>query len=295
MFQVLVSVIIPAYNAEATIGEAIESVLSQTYANLEIIVVDDGSEDNTCQVIEQQFPMVLLKRCTNHGPSYARNRGVEVSRGQWIAFLDADDAWHPDKISQQIDVASTDAAIGLVASDWIRGGKFDAVPKALPVSEVTYLDLLVLNRFQTSTVLVLHDILNELQGFDKDVDGAEDWDLWLRVAQISRVVKIDCPLVMYRDVETGYSKNVWRVYETMLPMLDKHRAAGQLRQRDFQTIEAWHHLRFALAFVLMKQYRSASAAFRPVFSRRLILFTAPAAGRYFLPFLWQRYRKRKSS
>ncbi len=295
MYQGLVSVIIPAYNADATIMDAIASVLAQTYANIEIIVVDDGSEDTTCRVVEDHFPMVTLHRCANHGPSQARNRGMQSAHGQWIAFLDADDTWHPEKIAQQIDVASTDPAIGLVASDWVRGSDFETVPKALPVSEVTYFDLLILNRFQTSTVMVMRHIVEELQGFDKQVDGAEDWDLWLRISQVSRVVKIDWPLVMYRDVPTGYSKNVWRVYETMLPMLDKHRNVGAVRLRDFRTIESWHHLRFALAFLLMKHYHAAASAAAPAFSRRLLLYTPGATTRYFLPFMWQRYRRKKSS
>lgn len=294
MPQELVSVIIPAYNAQDTICEALQSVFDQTYPHLQVIVVDDGSEDATCQIVEEQFPHAVLKRCENQGPSHARNVGIAAAEGRWIAFLDADDTWHSHKIAQQLDVAITDPRIGLVATDWIRGAAFEPVPRAMPVSEVTYQELLVLNRFQTSTVMVLREIVDGLKGFDRSVDGAEDWDLWLRVAQAARVVKIDWGLVMYRDVPTGYSKNVWRVYETMLPMLDKHRTTHAVSRRDFCIIESWHHLRFGVAFVLMKQYRRAYTATRPALSGRLLWCTGPAVTRYLVPFLWGRHKKKRS-
>ncbi|WP_028962162.1 glycosyltransferase family 2 protein [Sulfobacillus thermosulfidooxidans] len=290
----LVSVVIPAYNAESTIVEALESVYQQSHKNLEVIVVDDGSTDLTRQIIERQFPQVILRANHNQGPSQARNTGIDMAHGEWIAFLDADDVWHPEKIAQQLDVAHTDPEIGLVASDWIRDAHFMDVPRALPVSEVRYHDLLILNRFQTSTVLVKRSIVQSLQGFDRRVDGAEDWDLWLRVAQVARVVKIDWPLVMYRDVPTGYSKDVWRVYVTMLPMLDKHREEVQVSHHEFRVIEAWHHLRFFVAFILMKQYDKAFRAVKPAFSLRLLSGLFPALYRYLFPFLWTRIKKKSA-
>ncbi|PSR33155.1 MAG: glycosyltransferase family 2 protein [Sulfobacillus thermosulfidooxidans] len=295
MSQELVSVIVPAYNAEKTISDALNSVFNQTYRSLEVIVVDDGSTDATPHVVQEQFPRAIFKRITNQGPSFARNQGIALASGEWIAFLDADDMWHPEKIAQQLDVASTDIHIGLVATDWIRAASFEPIPPALPVSEITYEELLILNRFQTSTVLVKREIVEDLQGFDRAVDGAEDWDFWLRVAQVARLVKIDWPLVMYRDVPTGYSKNVWRVYETMLPMLEKHRNSREIGRRDFAIIETWHYLRFGVAFALMKQYDRAYAAVKPALSLKRFWYTMPAATRYLVPFLWTRYRRRRLS
>ena len=294
MSQELVSVVVPAYNAEATIVDALQSVYRQSYKNYEVIIVDDGSTDSTRHIVESEFPDAVLKSCQNQGPSYARNVGIEAAHGEWIAFLDADDVWHDEKIAQQLDVARTDPSIGLVASDWIRFAKFSDIPKALPVSPISYLDLLVLNRFQTSTVLVKRTIVQSLNGFDQHVDGAEDWDLWLRIAQEARVVKIDWPLVMYRDVPTGYSKDVWRVYATMLPMLDKHREEVHVSQQDFRVIESWHHLRFFVAFLLMRQYSKAMKAVRPIFSSRLLFGLMPALYRYLFPFLWTRIKKKTS-
>ncbi len=288
----LVSVVIPAYNAELTIRDALESVYQQSYKNVEVIVVDDGSTDGTKSIVEQEFPQVLLKASQNQGPSHARNLGIDAARGHWIAFLDADDVWHPDKILHQVDVAQTDPSIGLVASDWTRRQEFRDVPKALPVSHVGYRDLLVLNRFQTSTVLILRSVVQRLNGFDQMVDGAEDWDLWLRAAQEARVVKVDWPLVMYRDVPTGYSKDVWRVYSTMLPMLEKHRNSEYINAADFRAIESWHHLRFFVAFVLLKQYSQGFRAVKPIFSLRLVLGIIPATYRYLFPFLWTRMKKK---
>ncbi len=295
MFQELVSVVIPAYNAESTIRDALESVYRQSHENLEVIVVDDGSTDATRDIVEREFPQVLLKRSDNQGPSHARNLGIEACHGRWIAFLDADDVWHGEKITYQLDVAQTDPLIGLVASDWIRHEEFRDVPKALPVSHVGYRDLLVLNQFQTSTVLVLRSVVQTLNGFDHLVDGAEDWDMWLRVAQQVRVVKVDWPLVMYRDMPTGYSKDVWRVYVTMLPMLDKHRGNKQISAGDFRIVESWHHLRFFVAFILMKQYSQAFRAVKPVLSVRMVAGIIPATYRYLIPFLWLRVKKKSGA
>src|SRR5690606_27199889 len=94
----LISVIIPAYNAEATIVEAVESVLAQTYRPLEVLIIDDGSSDATAALIENKYESVRVIRQSNAGPSAARNHGIREAKGAWVAFLDADDRWLPEKL-----------------------------------------------------------------------------------------------------------------------------------------------------------------------------------------------------
>lgn len=288
----LVSVVIPAYNSRALIGTALESVFAQTYHPVEVIVVDDGSTDGTDEWVRSQYPSIKVVRIANQGPSGARNQGIQLATGDYVAFLDADDVWHPGKLEAQIGVMERYADVGLVASDWTRAGQFGKVPDPVPVSWITYADMLKLNRFQTSTVLMRKLVLDGLEGFDRRVDGAEDWDLWLRASINTRIGKIDYPLVMYRDVPTGYSKDVWRVYETMQPMLDKHRKSAPLSPHAFKVIEAWHHLRFSVAFFLMHDRGHARASLRNISQQRLWMASAPATFRYLLPFLWARYRRR---
>ncbi len=286
-----ISVIIPAYNAEATISEAIDSVLAQSLPVDEIIVIDDGSTDQTADFIQAHYPMVRLERVPNGGPSQARNHGIGLARGEWLAFLDADDRWHPDKLSAQM------AARGpaeLIATDWVRGADFKPIPDPLPTSTLTYRDMLVMNQFQTSTVVMTRGLANKLKGFDAAVDGAEDWDFWLRASAETIIVKVDWPLVQYRDVATGYSKDVWRVYTTMQPMLDKHRGTQAIGRREFGVLEAWHHLRFWVAFSLAHDRAHAAAAWKNAMKPGMRRYVPTAGVRYLLPFLTARLRRRRA-
>lgn len=282
-----ISVVIPAYNAQETVAAAITSVLQQSVSVQEIIVVDDGSTDDTAGVA-QQFSLVRVERVSNGGPSRARNHGLDLAVGEWIAFLDADDRWHPEKLAIQLRGSGCGAE--LIACDWVRGEDFPPVPKPVPKSVLSYRELLTMNQFQTSTVLMTRELTFRLGGFDANLDGAEDWDFWLRASQETTVMKIDWPLVQYRDVATGYSKDVWRVYETMQPMLDKHRGTDAISPKDFSTLEAWHHLRFWVAFRLAHQPQLARVAWRKAWQKRL-RWSVPGAFAYYLfPFLLKRLR-----
>ncbi|PSR25841.1 MAG: glycosyltransferase family 2 protein [Sulfobacillus benefaciens] len=292
----LVSVVIPAYNARDTILDAVASVERQTYGKdrFEIIVVDDGSTDGTGEWVKSRYPNVRLAVLSNRGPSGARNHGISMACGEFVAFLDADDAWQENKIEYQIRMLREDPETGLVASDWIRGRDFPEPPPKVPVTWISYPEMLRLNRFQTSTVLMRHAVLEQLEGFDSSVDGAEDWDLWLRTSVIARIAKLDWPFVMYRDVPSGYSKDVWRVYETMQPMLEKHRHTAPVSVKEFAEIEAWHHLRFSVAFFLMHDQGHAWKSLNIIKkSPRLWLPTMTASAKYLIPFLWSRLRRRK--
>jgi glycosyltransferase involved in cell wall biosynthesis len=116
-----VSIIMPVYNLGQYISEAIESVLHQTYSDFELIVVDDGSTDNTSKVLRGfTDPRINVKHIANSGVSIARNRGLDMASGEYIAFLDADDRWLPDKLEKQISLIEADSSLGLVFSDFVR-------------------------------------------------------------------------------------------------------------------------------------------------------------------------------
>lgn len=291
---VSISVVIPAYNAADTISDAIASVLDQSYAVHEIIVVDDGSSDDTAALVRGRFPNVRVETVANGGPSRARNHGLRLATGEWIAFLDADDRWHPDKLQVQMAVAAKED-VQLVAADWVRGGKFPSLPDPIPTTRLQYKDLLTMNQFQTSTVVMSKRLADSLCGFDPAVDGAEDWDFWLRSSRQTTIIKVDWPLVQYRDVPTGYSKDVWRVYATMQPMLDKHRDTSQLSSAEFATLEAWHHLRFWVAFLLAHEPNHARKAWQNAANPHLRLYLPSAFIRYLIPFLSRRFRRRSKA
>ncbi len=287
-----ISVVIPAYNARSTIDEALHSVFAQTVAPLEVILVDDGSDDGTAAWVRSQFPSVTVVEVSNGGPSRARNCGIARCRGEFVAFLDADDRWHPLKLQRQLRVLQAEPAVGLIASDWVR--MFAAGPPALladpKVTSISFRKLLVLNRFQTSTVVARRELLQRVGGFDPSVDGAEDWDLWVRVAEAARVKKVDEPLVMYRDVGSGYSKDVWRLFRTMQPTLEKHRA--KVPTHEFRVIEAWHYLRFWVAFRLLGDHLRAQWVLQELGRRHLWPYVPEAGARYLLPFLGARWSQR---
>lgn len=175
--DVRVSVIIPAYNASIWISRAIESVLRQTFPVLEIIVVDDGSTDDTTAVVMRHSGPISLIRQGNRGPAAARNNGARLARGNWFAFLDADDCWLPEKVSRQIHYTK-DSAVGMVHCR--------AQPKhGGPIPErISFERLWKSNCIVNSTVLVRATAFNSLGGFDesRDLVSVEDYNLWLRLA-----------------------------------------------------------------------------------------------------------------
>jgi glycosyltransferase involved in cell wall biosynthesis len=232
MKRVPISVVIPAYNASAYIVEAIESVLAQTIAPAEIIVVDDGSTDNTAAVLEPYAARIRYIFQDNAGVSAARNRAIEAANGDFIAFLDADDIWHPQKLEFQMDVFSKIPALGLLGT---KG--FDVPPIDLPTYDklptrnaftfINWRQLAVKNHLFASSVVVRSSILNIAGDFDTAMQGPEDRDLWLRIAEISTVVNLNLPLTGYRIVPGSVSQQPQRCEQGMyriLKKLDDHQA-----------------------------------------------------------------------
>lgn len=170
-----ISVVIPAYNAENFVANAIQSALAQTYPATEIIVVDDGSKDKTCEVVKQYLPKVRLLQRENGGPAAARNTGIRASVGEWIGLLDADDTWLPHKLERQI-VFTVDPSVGIIQSNEAVG------PKA-PPDYVSFERLWKQNCVATSTALIRRTAFDSVDGFDEDraLISVEDYNLWLRL------------------------------------------------------------------------------------------------------------------
>ncbi|GAB2718987.1 glycosyltransferase family 2 protein [Kitasatospora kifunensis] len=291
-----VSVVIAAYNAELTLGPALASALAQLPPPAQVIVVDDGSKDGTAAVAAS-FPGVEVIEQRNQGPSAARNCGLRAATQPWVAFLDADDLWLPGKLARQLAIAHRRPEAVLLAGDWVRTPSALSRPDGNAMAPETetvlhYRDLLVLNRFQTSTVLVRTEVLTACGGFDPALDGAEDWDLWLRCARLGPAVKLDVPLVVYRDEPTGYSKDLPRLYRRMLMMLHRERPGTSLTEAGFARVLAWHHLRFALAFLLAGQPHHSRGVLRELRDTGLARHVPGAAVGYLLPFLGGRVLRR---
>lgn len=226
-----VSIILPTYNREHLIGFAIQSVLNQTYSDFELIIIDDYSQDKTDRVVEtfNDVRIQYIKHDHNSGVSVARNTGIEQARGKYIAFLDSDDEWLPEKLEKQLQVFSSESTVAVVYS-WLQIQRNSQDKKAQIIRSSKqrgdiYGDLLYTNFVGTpSTVIVKRECFDSGIRFDPSLRCCEDWDVWLKLAQYYQFEVILEPLVKYRehpDINRG-SINSHAVIEGHLQFLNKH-------------------------------------------------------------------------
>ncbi len=214
-----VSVIIPTYNRRDSVREAIESVLKQRIPPYEVIVVDDGSEDDTNSVVRGFGGRVRYERTGHRGVSAARNVGVGLSRGSWIAFLDSDDLWLPDKLRIQMDFLKANAAYRICQTEevWVRDGR-RVNPKRYHEKPEGYCFERLLERclVSPSAVVLRRSLLDEAGGFDEEMPACEDYDLWLRIGCRYAFGLVRRPLVIKRG---GHPDQLSRA----IPSLDRWR------------------------------------------------------------------------
>jgi len=219
-----VTVVIPAYNAAAYIAETIRSVLEQTWTDLEIMVVDDGSVDDTAGVVQavddERVRYIYQENATQ---AVARNTGIAEAGGRLIAFLDADDQWAPDKLARQIPLFE-DAKVGcvycLVARVDKTGGRIPDV--STPACRGDIMEKLLLKNFiACSSAVVRKDLLVQHNlAFRTGRKGAEDWDLWLRFARVVAFDYVPDMLVSYREHEAGTSHDYQLMFQSAMQTLD---------------------------------------------------------------------------
>jgi len=218
-----VSAVIPAYNAEAFITRAIDSVLRQTQRNVEIIVVDDGSTDSTIALVQGYGERVRLISQRNGGPARARNTGVGNSSGEYLAFLDADDWWDPIKIEQQISSLQTNPSV-IASYTSLRLRYADGHTGIAPACDPDKLwsALRICNPgIPPSCLMVTRKAFDEVGGFNVDQKGCEDWELWFRLRQIGLFVLVPAPLTNYVVSTTGVSANADQMFHDFSKMLDR--------------------------------------------------------------------------
>ncbi len=197
----LVSVILPTYNRGWILTEAIDSVLAQDYKEYELIVVDDGSTDNTREILDTYGPDILVLRQANKGVSAARNRGIAESGGQLVAFLDSDDLWLPRKLSRQVDYfnLNPDAVINQTEEIWMRNGvRVNPKDRHRKPSGMIFERSLGLCLVSPSAVMIQKTLFDAVGAFDENLPACEDYDLWLRISCRYPVHLIDTPLIIKR-------------------------------------------------------------------------------------------------
>lgn len=225
MTRPLVSVVIPVFNGERFLRQAIDSALAQTYDAVEVIAVDDGSTDGSPAILASYGDRVRAIRQPNSGVSRARNAGIASARGEFIAFLDQDDWWQPAKLERQAESVLSDAEIGLVHTDAAHfdepsqsyAGRINWVRTELLTGRC-YDRLLLGNGIFNSSVLVRKSALNAVGGFNEDIrrNTIQDYDLWLRIAKQYAFAYIAEPLMVYR---LHPDQGMWNVRDSLLEEL----------------------------------------------------------------------------
>ena len=216
----LVSVIIPAYNAEPFIRDTLDSVLSQTYQNIEVLVVDDGSRDNTTEIVENLAKndlRIILLHQTNQGVAAARNLAIKNAKGEYIAPIDADDIWFPEKLERQMEVMlNSDSSVGLVYAWSVYIEEDSTLTKTCQTSYVegdVYINLLYGNFLgNASSTLIRRSCFNRVGGYNRqmkeqDAQGCEDWELYLRISEYYKFRVVPEVLIGYRQVIGSMSFN----------------------------------------------------------------------------------------
>lgn len=215
-----ISVIIPAYNSANYIERCINSVMNQTIPVYEIIVINDGSTDKTIEILSNikkkhnGIDLLKVMNQVNSGPSKARNLGVKESNGNWIAFLDADDEWLPEKIESQIAVLNKNPDCAIIGTTNFFSHDKNSIIK------VSFKKMLFKNYFITSSILVKKEIfLNIL--FDEKIKYAEDYRLWIQIIKWNEAILMHQCLVVYAENKNRYARNslsnsLWKMEKSTL-------------------------------------------------------------------------------
>jgi glycosyltransferase involved in cell wall biosynthesis len=246
----LVSVIMPCFNAAAYIEEAVLSAMGQTWPATEIVVVDDGSTDRSPDIVARlsaEHPGRIRQAAqANAGPYAARNHGLRLAQGEFIAFLDADDWWHRDFVLRLLTAVSAEDKIALAYCGWqnvgLEGGRGEPyVPPDYELEDRASRFLRAASPWPIHTALVRRTVIDEVGGFDLDLLTCMDYDLWLRIA-VSRPIRlVPEVLAFYRHHQSGQitstqwrqARNVWIVKRKFVrehPDLVRHLSRAQLRE-----------------------------------------------------------------
>jgi len=253
MSTVPVSVVIPTYNCGHFLTQAVDSVFAQTVAPGEIIVVDDGSTDDTRERLMTYRKRVRYLYHSNQGPSRTRNRGIQEAKNEVIAFLDSDDVWHPRKLELQMAAWNQHPRLGMLGTlsfDWPTSALpriGDGSPAA--VVAVSWSKLVVKNYFITSSVLVRRGLWELTGGFDEELRGPEDRDLWLRIAEQSPVGNLLLALTGYRRLAGSLSWQADSVHASGLRILQKLGSRGAWQGQWLLRRKAYSYLNYENAMV----------------------------------------------
>ena len=241
MVSPLVSIIIPSYNRASLLLEAIDSVFNQTFEDFELIIIDDGSTDETAATLKKISRPFLYRFQENQGVSSARNHGLLLTQGKWIAFLDSDDLWLPKKLETQLEFFSQNPAALICQTEeiWIRNGRrVNPQKKHQKFSGDIFDPSLKLCLVSPSAVMIERELFDRVGCFDESLPACEDYDLWLRISSQFPIYLIENPLVVKRG---GHQDQLSRT----TPALDRFRIQALTKLLNSRQLNS---CQYALAF-----------------------------------------------
>ena len=231
-----IAVIIPTFDRQHFLGRAIDSVLSQTRPAHEVIVIDDGSTDGTVPWLKKEYPTVKLIEQTNQGVSAARNAGIQQAQSEWIALLDSDDEWFPEKLERQVKELQKYPEILFCHTDeiWIRKGvRVNPMKKHQKFGGMIFSKCLDICRISPSSALFSRTLLDDVGWFDETLPICEDYDLWLRITAKFPVLFINDPLIIkYGGHRDQLSRSVDGIEQYRITALEKVLKGPNLTKTD---------------------------------------------------------------
>lgn len=248
-----VSVIIPTYNCSQYICEAIDSVLMQTYKDLEIIVIDDGSTDDTLSILKTYENKISIISQVNNGPSSARNLGISKARGDYIAFLDSDDTWLKNKLELQLKVFRDNQNVGFVNCGAFiinkDGSRSDTSLKQQFDKKELLENLLLCNCVGTPSGWIVKRVcLDDVGVFDENLQVGEDWDLGTRICRKYDYLCLDLALIEYRILKSSQSYFGGKNLESELKVLNKMFLQNEFKVAYFTKMKAYSYRYFCAAW-----------------------------------------------
>ncbi len=223
-----VSVLIPVYKGEAFVAKAVQSALNQSFPDVEVVIVNDGSPDDSRRVLEpfMSLPNVRYVEKPNGGVASARNAGLRVATGCYVALLDQDDAWLPNKLERQVALLESRPEVALVHADVTYIGPDDGVLPHDPhfpvkVEGRCFREFFIANPVMACTALVRRSVLDEVGSFDEAIRFSDDYDLWLRIVRRHAVAYVDEPLALYRVHDSNESRKIVGIVSATMEVLRK--------------------------------------------------------------------------
>lgn len=239
-----ISVIIPSFNRANYLGRALDSVVNQSFLPVEIIVIDDGSSDDTRSLVEDNYSQVVYRYQDNCGVSSARNLGINICKGNWIAFLDSDDEWLPEKLDQQVKALSQEPEFLICHTNeiWVRNGRrVNQMNKHEKGGGEIFNRCLPLCAISPSSAMLSKRLLQEVGGFDESLPACEDYDLWLRICARYPVLYLEQTLLTkYGGHVDQLSRRIWGLDRFRVQSLEKLITSGILNKE--QSIDATNML-----------------------------------------------------